>query len=86
MDRIQFHSLIASDPLDIDFYLPIKSDEEAEAFCLNDDGLLELRKNATMRRVYAASNTEDMTSFVASVTDIFFHRSYQKTHRWPAKQ
>lgn len=86
MDRIQFHLLLASDPLDIDFYLPIKSDEEAESFCENNDGLLELRKTATMRRVYAASDTDDMTSFVATVTDIFFHRSYQITHRWPAKQ
>ena len=81
---IHCNSAIDSDALDIDNYLPIKSSEEAIAFCGNNDGLLEQRKKAAMRRVYAASDTENLTSFVGSVTDIFFHSNYQTSHRWPS--
>lgn len=85
LDRIQFYSVLASEAVDIDLYLPIKTSEEAEVFCENHDGQLEARKMAVMRRVYAAGDVENMTMFVASVADIFFHESYQISHRWPAK-
>lgn len=83
---MHYNSCIDSDSLDIDKYLPIKSSAEAELFCQNHDGLLDLRKRAVMRRVYAASDTSSMTSFVASVCEIFFHETFQVSHRWPAKQ
>lgn len=85
LDRMQFYALLASEPVDIDLYLPIKTSEEAELFCENYDGMLEQRKTALMRRVYGASDVENMTTFVASVADILFHESYQISHRWPAK-
>lgn len=55
-------------------------------FCDNHDGLLEQRKKALLRRVYAASDIANLTNFVASVADILFSESYQITHRWPTKQ
>ena len=75
-----------ADTIDIDAFIPIKSSEEAESFCKNDDGILELRKKALMRRIYAASDISSMTNFVSSVTDMLFHESYQISHRWPSKQ
>lgn len=75
-----------TDTIDIDKYLPIKSDEEAIRFCSNDDGLLEQRKKALLRRLYGASDTTSMATFVASVTDLLFEIQYQISHRWPSKQ
>ena len=45
-----------SDALDIDKYLPIKSSEEAENFCKNEDGFFEQWKKEAMKRVYAAGD------------------------------
>lgn len=83
---MQCNSALETDTLDIDNYLPIKSSADAILFCENHDSLLEQRKKALQRRVYAASDTSDMASFVASVVDIFFHTNYQISHRWPSKQ
>ena len=80
------NSALESDSLDIDNYLPIKTSADAIQFCENNDGLLEQRKKALQRRVYAASDTSSMANFVASVADIFFHKNYQISHRWNAKQ
>lgn len=78
------NSALDLDPIDIDKYLPIKSDEEAMKFCGNEDGLYDQRKKSLLRRLYAASDVSNMTNFVASVTDVFFHVSYQISHRWPS--
>lgn len=75
-----------SELIDIDKYLPVKSSADAIIFCDNHDGLLEERKKAVLKRVYAASDSSNITNFVASVADIFFHSSYQTSHRWPSKQ
>lgn len=80
------NSALDSDSLDIDNYLPIKTSADAIVFCENHDGLLEQRKKALQRRVYAASDVTNITSFVASVADIFFHVNFQISHRWPSKQ
>ena len=79
-------SAIELDTIDIDDYLPVTSSAEAVLFCKNHDGLLDLRKKAVAKRVYSASDTSNLTNFVASVCDIFFSESFQKGHRWPAKQ
>lgn len=83
---MQFDSALSSDPLDIDKYLPIKTSADAIVFCDNHDGLYEERKRATLKRIYSASDCTSLTNFVASVADIFFHVTYQISHRWPAKQ
>lgn len=75
-----------SDSIDIDMYLPIKSSEAAIQFCDNADGLLEQRKRALMRRVYAACDESNITNFVGTVGNILFDKSYQVSHRWPSKQ
>ena len=80
------NSVLESDSLDIDKYLPIKSDEEAISFCGNADGLYDQRKKALLRRLYGACDTSNLTNFVATVTDVFFHIDYRITHRWPSKQ
>ena len=85
LDKIHCNSALDSDPLDIDKYLPIKSDEEAIQFC-RDDGMLEQRKKALLRRLYGASDTSNLANFVGTVCDILFHVNYQITHRWPSKQ
>ena len=86
MTAIHCNSALESDSLDIDNYLPIKSSEEAQLFCENNDGLLEQRKKALQRRIYAACDIANMTNFVASVADMLFSETYQITHRWPTKQ
>lgn len=83
---MQFNNALELDTLDIDNYLPIKTSEDAIKFCSNDDGLLEQRKKATMRRIYSVADVSSMAAFVASVTDLLFHLSFQIAHRWPAKQ
>ena len=75
-----------SDVIDIDKYIPIKSDEEAIQFCTDHDGLLELRKKALLRRLYGASDITDIAGFVGTVTDVLFDVNYQISHRWPSKQ
>lgn len=75
-----------TETIDIDKYIPIKSDDEAIRFCSNDDGLCEQRKKALVRRIYGASDTSSMANFVASVTDLLFEINYQISHRWPSKQ
>ena len=87
MDIIHFNNALESDnEVDIDDYLPIKTDEEAIRFCGNEDGLFKERKKALLRRLYGAGDTTSMATFVASVTDVFFHINYQISHRWPSKQ
>lgn len=86
LDKIHCNASLDSDPIDIDKYLPIKSSDEAEAFCSNEDGLLDQRKKALCRRVYAATDISGMAASVASITDIFFHENYQISHRWPSKK
>lgn len=80
------NAALDSDSIDIDNYMPIKTSADAIFFCENQDGLLEQRKRALQRRVYAASDVSNMANFVASVADIFFHKNYQISHRWPSKQ
>lgn len=86
LDKMHCNSAIDSNPIEIENYFPIKSSEAAIAFCENKDGLLDQRKKALMRWVYGASDISNMSNFVASVGDIFFHHSYQVSHRWPSKQ
>ena len=86
LNTMHCNTVLETDSLDIDNYLPIKSSAEAIRFCENHDGLLEQRKKALQRRVYAASDTSNMANFVASVANIFFHTNYQISHRWNAKQ
>ena len=86
LDNLTYTAAMESESFDIDKFLPIKSSAEAELFCCDDDGLFDLRKKAASRRVYSAADLNSMTAFVASVSDIFFHGSFQISHRWPAKQ
>ena len=85
LNSIHSNAALDSDALDIDNYLPIKTTAEAISFCENNDGLLEQRKKALQRRVYATSDTSNLANFVASVADIFFRTNYQISHRWPSK-
>lgn len=85
MNAIYCNSALDSDPIDIDHFLPIKSDEEGIKFCGNDDGLLEQRKRSVAKRIYGAGDFSNITNFVSSVADVFFNVDYQITHRWPSK-
>lgn len=80
------NSALESDGVDIDHYLPIKSDEEAMRFCSNDDGILDQRKKALVRRLYGAGDVTSLSNFVSSVADVFFDVNYRVSHRWPSKQ
>lgn len=87
MDAIHCNVALESDSIvDIDKYLPIKSDEEALQFCSNGDGLFDQRKKALLRRLYGACDITNLATFVGSVADVLFHMNYQISHRWPSKQ
>ena len=86
MDAFLVNSALDGDAVDIDKYLPIKSDEEAMAFCRNDDGILDQRKKALVKRLYGAGDVTSISNFVASVAEVFFDHNYRVSHRWPSKQ
>ena len=86
MDSITCDAALNSDPIDIDQYLPIKTDEEAIAFCGNEDGLLSDRKKSLVKRIYGACDFSNIANFVSSLADVLFNINYQITHRWPSKQ
>ena len=86
MNTIHFNVALALDVVNIDRYLPIKSDEEALRFCGNEDGLFDQRQTALMRRIYGAGDISSIANFVGSVTDIIFHIDYQISHRWPSNK
>ena len=76
---IAFHT----DPIDIDQYLPVKSNDTILSFLSNDDGLLDQRKKSFFRRLYAHCNFTDNTHFVKTFCSLTFDTTYMINHRLP---
>lgn len=73
--------------IDIDNYIPFKTVEDILKFCSPDDGLLELKKAAFRKRVYASGKLWDIGAFAPSIIDAFFEDSpLLGTHKWPYKK
>ena len=77
---------IESEAIDIDRYLPFKTIANIESFCLDDDGMLSRRKNALLRRIHSACNTQDLTKFNASLCRLLFDPDFIIDHKWPVKK
>lgn len=73
--------------VDIDRYIPFMTVKDILTFCSNDDGLLDLKRAAFRKRVFASANMKDLSSFAPSIIDPFFEGSpLLGTHKWPYKK
>lgn len=72
--------------IDIDHYIPFNSIEDILKFC-SDDGILDLKKAAFRKRIYASGKRQDVSVFAPSIIDAFFDGSpLLGTHKWPYKK
>lgn len=72
--------------IDIDNYLPFRSNEEMLAFCSPQDGFLKEKKAAFKERLFAAGDTSSMSNFVNGIVNAVFHGNLLGTHKWPYKK
>ena len=87
IDNLSYELAVDHKVLDIDAYLPFKTVAGIEEFCSPADGLLDLKKAAFRKRIYAASNKKDLSAFAPSIIDAFFDGSpLLGTHKWPYKK
>ena len=88
IDNLSYELSVDHKVIDIDAYIPFNSIEDIVRFCSPDDGLIELKKAAFRRRIYASSGLKDTVStFVPSIIDAFFDGSpLLGTHKWPCKK
>lgn len=75
-----------SEGIDIDRYIPFKTIASIESFCGDDDGMLNRRKHALLRRIQAGANTKDMSKFIGSLCRILFDPDFVIQHKWPVKK
>lgn len=86
MDDIKYLLDAKSDVVNIDNYLPFKTVQEIQAFCSNDDFMLQYRRDALQKRIYAAANTKDMKTFLCSICDVMFTHDLLGVYKWPLKK
>lgn len=73
--------------IDIDHYIPFVSTADILQFCSAEDGLLDLKKAAFRKRIYASGKMTDVGAFAPSIIDAFFEGSpLLGTHKWPYKK
>ena len=77
--RVAFNS----DPISIDQWMLLDSNNTIFAFLSNDDGLLKQRKDSFVRHLYAIADESDVSGFKNSICSNIFHPSYMKEHIWP---
>ena len=53
------------------------------AFLSNDDGMLQQRKDAFLRYLYAIADDTSLANFKNSIINNIFDSNYMATHRWP---
>ena len=88
IDNLSYELSVDHKVIDIDAYIPFNSIDDIMTFCSTDDGLIELKKAAFRRRIYASSGLKDRVStLVPSIIDAFFDGSpLLGTHKWPCKK
>lgn len=74
--------------IDMDSYLPFKTVNDILNFCSPEDGLLEMKKAAFRKRIYASGGRmTDVASFAPAIIDAFFEGSpLLGTLKWPYKR
>lgn len=74
--------------IDIDNYIPFRTVQDILNFCSPNDGLLEMKKAAFRKRIYACGGRmPDVASFAPVVVDAFFEGSpLLGTLKWPYKR
>lgn len=86
MDNLSYELSVDHKVVDLDSYIPFKTVEDILRFC-SDDGLLDLKKAAFRKRLYAYGKTDSLSSFAPSIIDAFFEGSeLLGTHKWPYKK
>lgn len=87
IENLNYELSVDHKVIDIDNYLPFKSVSEIIQFCSSEDGLLELKKAAFRRRIYAAGRRQGVAVFAPSIVDAFFEGSpLLGSHKWPYKK
>ena len=86
MDDIRYLLNAKSDVVNIDDYLPFKTVEEINAFCSNSDNMLQYRRAALQKRIFAAGNTKDMKTFLSSICEVIFSTDILGVYKWPLKK
>lgn len=86
VEQTQLNSVIDSDLIDIQKFLPFKSVDKILAFCSDEDGLLAKRKHALLKKIKAVSDTSSWRNFVGSVTNALFDKKFVIAHKWPVKE
>lgn len=73
--------------VDIDSYIPFSTVDQIQNFCSSEDGLLEVRKAAFRKRIYASAKLDNVGVFAPSIIDAFFEGSpLLGTYKWPHKK
>lgn len=72
--------------VDIDRYLPFRTEEDIFAFLSPDDGLLKEKKEAFKERLYAAGDTATMTTFITGIVSAVFDAPLLGSYKWPYKR
>ena len=73
--------------IDLDNYLPFRTVNDLLQFCSADDGLLDLKKAAFRKRMYASGRQDNLGAFSSSIVDAFFEGSpLLGSHKWPYKK
>ena len=87
LDNLSYELAVDHKVIDIDSYIPFKTVEEINNFCSAEDGLLEVKKAAFRKRIYASAKLDSVASFAPSIIDAFFEGSpLLGTHKWPYKK
>lgn len=87
IENLNYELSVDHKVIDIDQYLPFKTVQDILSFCSPDDGLLQLKKAAFRRRLYASAKMSDVSVFAPSIVDAFFEGSpLLGSHKWPYKK
>lgn len=87
IDNLSYELSVDHKVVDIDAYIPFKTIDDILHFCSKDDGLLDLKKAAFRRRIFACGKKDSVAVFAPSIIDQFFEGSpLLGTHKWPYKK
>lgn len=87
IENLNYELTVDHKVIDIDSYLPFKTVSDILHFCSPADGLLDLKKAALRKRIFAKGKIDDVSSFAPSIVDAFFEGSpLLGTHKWPFKK
>lgn len=77
---------MSPEAIDIDRYLPFKTIASIESFCSDDDGKLNCRKHALLRRIQSVADCKDVSKFNGSLCRLLFDCDFIINHKWPVKK